>query len=406
MRNVVFVAPFFREETLRFIAAVAALPGVRVSLVSQDPASALPPAIRSRLAAHFRVDDGLDAGALLEAVKAVRRGVGGPDRLLGTLEELQVPLGRIRDELGIPGMGGDAARNFRDKARMKEVLSAAGLPCARYELVTDADHARRFAHSVGFPVVVKPPEGAGARGTFRVDAPDRLDALLRSLPPSTARPALVEEFLTGEEHSFDSVVLEGRLVWYSINAYRPSPLEVLREPWIQWCVISPRDVDHPRFAAIREVAGPALRALGLESGLSHMEWFQRPDGRVAISEVGARPPGARFTTLISYAHDFDLHGAWARLMVFDEFEPPSRPYAAGAAYLRGQGTGRVRRVGGLDRVRREPGELVVEARLPHEGQSPSGTYEGEGWILVRHPETAVVEDALRRIVTAVRVELE
>jgi len=42
MNNVLFVAPFFLETTLRFVAAAARLPGVRVGLVSQDPLEKLP----------------------------------------------------------------------------------------------------------------------------------------------------------------------------------------------------------------------------------------------------------------------------------------------------------------------------------------------------------------------------
>jgi hypothetical protein len=77
----------------------------------------------------------------------------------------------------------------------------------------------------------------------------------------------------------------------------------------------------------------------------------------------------------------------------------------GCAYLRGQGTGRVREVHGLEQIARELGPLVVEARLPHSGQAPSGSYEGEGYIIVRHAETAVVEDALSKLITRIRVEL-
>ena len=83
----------------------------------------------------------------------------------------------------------------------------------------------------------------------------------------------------------------------------------------------------------------ALKALGMGTGISHMEWFRRNDGSVAISEIAARPPGAQFTTLISYAHDFDMYKAWARLLVFEEFTPPRRDYACGIVFLRGQGTG-------------------------------------------------------------------
>jgi biotin carboxylase len=405
MRNVVFVAPFFQETTLRLVSAVATLPGVRLGLVSQDPETKLPPRLRAAAAAHYRVVHGLDTGALEHAVKAIAARIGSVDRLLGTLEELQVPLGTLRDRLGIEGMGAESAKNFRDKSRMKSVLQAAGVPCARHLLAPTAADARRFAESVGFPLVAKPPAGSGARSTVRVDRAEHLEACLEAMPPAPERPILLEEFVTGEEHSFDSVCLDGAVVWYSISHYAPSPLEVLREPWIQWCVLIPREVERPAYAKIRDAATRALPALGMRDGLSHMEWFLRPDGRVAISEVGARPPGAQFTKLISYAHDFDLYAAWARLAVFDEFEPQPRPYAAGAAYLRGQGRGQVREVTGLEEAFADLGSLVVEYRPPEIGQSASGSYEGEGYVLLRHPETAVIEEALGRIVSRVRVRL-
>jgi hypothetical protein len=404
--NVVFVAPFFLDTTLRFVDAAAGLPGVRLGLVSQDPEEKLPKGLRSKLAGHYRVEDGVALDSLRPALHAMRKAFGSVDRILGTLEQLQVPLGALRDELSVPGLGAEAALNFRDKARMKTVLARAGLPCARHLLATHPEDAFAFAQEVGYPLILKPPAGAGARATYRCDEEKTLGECLSSMRPTPSQPVLVEEFMTGEEHSFDSVVLGGKIVWYSVNDYYPSPIEVLRHPWIQWCVVSPREVDKPRYAAIREAAGPALAALGLENGLSHMEWFLRPDGRIAISEVGARPPGAQFATLISYAHDFDLYREWAKLMVFDRFDPPPRRFAVGAAYLRGQGPGdRVKAVHGLAEAQREVGDLVVEAKLPQAGQSPSGTYEGEGYVILRHPETEVVERALKRLVERIYVEL-
>ena len=49
--------------------------------------------------------------------------------------------------------------------------------------------------------------------------------------------------------------------------------------------------------------------------------------------------------------------------------------------------------------------MVVESRLPKPGQLSSGSYEGDGYIIVRHPDTAVVTGAMRQLVTSVRVEL-
>jgi D-alanine-D-alanine ligase-like ATP-grasp enzyme len=403
--HVIFAAPFFMDATLRFVRGAAQLPGVDLSLVSQDPVEKLPPDIRERLAGHWRVDDALDPGQLVDAAQNLEKRLGKAVRFIAALEQLQVPLAVAREALGIEGLSAEAARNFRDKARMKNVLRDAGVPCARHALVGDRDAALAFAAEVGFPLVVKPPAGAGGKSTWRLDNAGDLIQLLERHPPDPGRPTLYEEFVYGTEFSFDSVMLGGEFVWHSISRYMPSPLEVLENDWIQWCVMLPRDISGAEFDPIRAAAEAGVRALGLETGLSHMEWFRLADGRIAISEVGARPPGAQFTSLLSYAHDIDFYRAWPQLMVFGEFDPPPRRYAAGAAYIRGQGRGRVRAIHGLDEAQRRFGSLVVEAKLPREGQPPSDSYEGDGYIIVRDPDTAVVEHALTEIVKLIRVEL-
>jgi hypothetical protein len=400
-----FVAPYLLDTTTRFVEAAASLPDVRLALITSEPEDRLPPGLKHRLAGHWRVDDPLDAGQIAWAVEGLRGQLGPVQSLIAVLEQLQVPVARVREHLGIPGMDPVSARNFRDKAQMKTVLRQAGVPCARHRLAISPNEAREFADEVGFPLVVKPPAGAGAKSTFRLDDPHDLHAWLETAPPAPDRPAMIEEFLTGQEGSYDSVMVDGQLIWDSISSYLPTPLEVLRNPWMQWVVLLPRDIGGPEYDEIKKIAPIALRALGLHTGLSHMEWFRRPDGSVAVSEVGARPPGAQITSMLCYAHDFDLYTAWARLMIEGTFDPPERKWAAGTVYLRGQGAGQVRAVHGLDRVAPEVTALVVDSRMPRPGQQSSGSYEGDGFITVRHPDTGVVTAALRQLVTTVRVEL-
>jgi biotin carboxylase len=271
--------------------------------------------------------------------------------------------------------------------------------------VCSAVQAAAFADEVGFPLVAKPPAGAGAQSTFRLDDGDMLRGWLAAVPLSDSDPALLEEFLTGEEHTFDSVTIGGSTVWSSIADYRPPPLEVLRNPWIQWTVLLPRDISGPRYEGIHRWGPSALEALGVTDALTHMEWFARPDGSVAVSEVAARPPGAALTSMHGYAHDFDLYRAWAELVILGRFDVPERRFASGTAYLRGMGHGRVRAVHGLDAVQQQIGHLVVEAHLPRAGQPAATDYVGEGYVIVRDPDTAVVEDALHRLVSGIRVEL-
>lgn len=394
------------QATLKFLEGAARLSGVRLSLISQDPVENLPAPLRHRLAGHWRVNNGLDPEQIVDGARRLGQELGEVMRMFGPLEQLQVPLAVARERMGIPGLSVEAAINFRDKSRMKKVLKRAGVPCARHALVGASEAAQAFVSEVGFPVVVKPPAGAGGKGTYRLDRSSDLGAFLQRYPPDPRQPALYEEFVFGTEYSFDSVMIAGRPVWYSISRYMPSPLEVMENAWIQWRVLLPREISGPEFTPIVDPAFAGLKALGLETGLSHMEWFRLQDDRIAISEVGVRPPGAQFTSLLSYAHDVNFYTAWPQLMVFDTFDPPPRRFAVGAAYIRGQGAGRVRRITGLDAAQKRFGPIVVEAKLPREGQAPSDSYEGDGYVIVRHQDTDVVENALEGIVQSIRVELD
>ena len=183
-----FVAPYLLGATMRFVEAAAGLPDTELALITCDPESRVPDGLRPRLAAHWRIDDPFDAGQIAAAAEALGRHVGPVQRLFGVLEQLQVPLGQVREHLGIAGMDAATARNFRDKAQMKSVLRAAGVPCARYRLADSADAAAGFAAEAGFPLVVKPPAGAGAKSTFRLDDAEDLRVWL-SRRPAGAGPA-------------------------------------------------------------------------------------------------------------------------------------------------------------------------------------------------------------------------
>ena len=330
MRNVVFVVPYAMESTLRFVRGACALEDVRLSVVSQEPPARLPENIRSRLTAHERVADCLDAEQLTRAVRKIAAETGSDvQALIGILEPLQETLAEVRETLGIRGMDRREALNFRDKSRMKDVLRENDVPCAKHALAHNRAEALAFAESCGYPLVAKPPAGAGARNTLRVESTTELEGYLRTMPPSQQKPLLLEEFIQGREHSFDAVSINGQHVFHSISHYHPTPLEVMEAPWIQWCVLLPREIAGDEYDDIRAAGKQALSALGMVTGMTHMEWFRRKDGSIAVSEVAARPPGAQFTSLISYAHDRDFYTDWAKLSVF-----ASRGRGAGSAARR------------------------------------------------------------------------
>ena len=319
-----FVAPFLLPATARFVATAAALPNVSLGVITAEPVERLSPELKQLLDGHWRVDDALDPQQLVEAVRGLSQQMGPVERLVGALEQLQVPMAYARKMLGLDGWTWRPRSTSRDKSRMKSVLRAAGVPCARHQLVTHPDEALAFAEAVGFPLVAKPPAGAGAQATYRLDdlsCAARLAA--RRYRPAPRKPGLLEEFLVGDEHTFDSVTVGGETVFSSISDYQPTPLEVLRQPWIQWTVVLPREQNDPRYERIWKVGPAALRALGVRDAVTHMEWFHRPDGSIAVSEVAARPPGAQISSMLGYVHEVDFYRVWAELVILGTSIRPS-----------------------------------------------------------------------------------
>jgi hypothetical protein len=135
-----------------------------------------------------------------------------------------------------------------------------------------------------------------------------------------------------------------------------------------------------------------------------MEWFERTDGSLAIGEIAQRPPGPQLCQMTGVVHDIDIYRAWARAVVFGELDAPwERKYAAGCAYIRGIGRGRVIAVTGVREVHEAAGPFLVEAKLPTIGAKKSDSYEGDGYIVVRHESTEKVKELITTIVQTIKV---
>ncbi|MBX3260653.1 MAG: ATP-grasp domain-containing protein [Labilithrix sp.] len=400
-RNVIFVAPFPVDTTMRFVRAASKLDDVRLLGVCHTP----PEGEDARLYHDVvRVTKPLDLGDVLDGVEVLRRRHGQPYRLIGILEPLMVELAEARARFGIDGTRPAVADLFRDKARMKDALRAAGLPVARHRLVKSEADARGFAEEVGFPMVLKPPAGMGAKATFRVSSLDALLRALRGMRVDAGAPVLAEEMLRGREHSFETITIGGKAKTWSISDYLPSCLEVVENAWIQWSNVLPRELDAPVHDAARAMGFAAIEALGLDSGMTHMEWFEKPDGSLAIGEIAQRPPGANITRMTGLAHDVDPYRAWARAVVDGELDAPwTRKYAVGCAYLRGMGQGRIVHVTGVHETHEAVGKWVVEAKLPTLGATKADSYEGDGYVIVRHESTDAVRAMIKEIIETVKV---
>ena len=405
MKNIVFYAPNIGINTLRFIRPVRNLPDVHLIGIGQDS-----PHYLSQLGHVFdkyiRLENAEDPAQIEDAIRRIHSQYK-IDAILNILEFAQQILSRIREKYGIPGIGIETARRFRDKAYMKQILRENDINCANFQRVESLEAAQKFIEQNGLPVVSKPLGGAGAVDTFVINTQEEVIPRLEQMKISPSNPAIIEEFIEGEEGSFDTLTLHGQIKFFSMTTYFPGPMDAMLNPWIQIIFNLNKDIiDHPDYEDVRQAGHSVIKAMGLDTSITHMEWFRRKkDGKIYIGEIAARPPGEPIPGLHNYCHDISLFDAWAKLMVNKEYDlKPERKYHVSCARLRAQGMGtHIREIHNLDIVERKVGHLIIDHRIAPVGAPKTSSYMGESYIFCRGDNFEEVFAATRFITEQVKI---
>jgi hypothetical protein len=284
---------------------------------------------------------------------------------------------------------------------MKEILRAAGIPCAQSTGAASAGEVRAFAATVGFPLILKPRSAAGASGTHRADTPEDLERIIRASGVDHGTPVAVEEFIEGHEGFYDTLTIEGEVVHEFVSHYYPNVLEAMRTRWISPQFIATNRVDQAAgYAELKELGRKVITALGIGTSATHMEWFYGPKG-LKFSEIGCRPPGVRAWDLYCAGNEVDLYREWAMAIVHGRpSQTLSRRYAAGIIALRPDRDGAIQSYEGVEQIQREFGAWIIDSHLPPAGTPTQGVeagYMANAWIRMRHPDY----DELRRMLDAV-----
>jgi hypothetical protein len=386
-----------------FVRGLAAV-GARVYGLGEQPEATLPAGVRGALSGYLQVRSLWDEDATLRQVLRVASR-GAPDRVECLWEPGVVLAARLREALGVPGMRVDQAIRFRDKERMKEALDGAGIRTPRHARATTERACREAAERIGYPLIVKPIAGAGSADTHRVDGRDDLERLLPRV--RHVEQVSFEEFIDGEEYTFDTICAGGRILYHNVSWYRPRPLIGRSLEWVSPQTVALREPDLAALAPGRAMGRAVIEALGFEEGFSHMEWFLMPSGEAVFGEIAARPPGALSVDVMNFACDIDTYRGWAEAVIEGRLrQTVRRRYNAAVIFKRAQGSGRIREVRGLERLvsRYRPHVVAVDV-LPVGAprRDWKQTLLSDGHVIVRHPDLQATLEMADRVGTDVQL---
>jgi biotin carboxylase len=383
--NVVFLAPSYPPEMQQYTRGLAEV-GANVFGVGDTPRRGLPASLKPHLADYFQVPRIMDENDVIKRVSAWLRG-RQVDRVLSNWEPLVILAARLRERFGLPGMTVSQVIGFRDKQVMKERVKAAGLRVPHSFKVKTEREIREAAERIGYPLILKPIAGAGSADTYKVNSKPELESAIAAM--RHVEVASCEEYVDGEEFTYDTVSIGGKPAYENVAAYLPKPLIARSEEWISPVIITVRDLDQPKLKPGLALGRKVLKALEMGDGFTHMEWYLTSKGEAVFGEIGCRPGGAHLVDQMNYTGDIDLFREWARVACWRTFEASTRrKYNAGIVFKRALGQGRITRITGLKDYLRRFGDWVVEEQLLRPGtprRNWKQTLLSDGHILVRHP---------------------
>ena len=382
--------------------------GARVSALGLRAPSALDAGLRRRLDAYVPVRELASPTAIADAVRDLGR--GRPVDLLETGDEaLVLPVAQAREALGLPGLSVRSATLCRDKAAMKDVLRAAGIPCAASEAVSTLEAARRFAEREGFPLIVKPRAALGGLGTSRADDVRSLEAAVKRLGIDGGTSVQLEEFVEGHEGFYDTLSVDGAPVHEFVAHYYPSVLTALEDRRVSPQIAATNRVEESGYDALRAMGRRVIEVLGIGTSATHMEWFFGPKG-LKFSEIGARPPGERIFDLHSAGNDMDVWTEWAQVVLHRRPRAtPSRRFATGSVQVRPPRDGRIAGYRHLEEVVERIRPFLFDHHIPAPGAPTDPIHKGylnNVWFRLRHPDYDALCAMMTYVGERLGVELE
>lgn len=402
--NIIFVEPSFPYNQREFVRGLAEA-GANVIGVGERPQEYLSDEVKRHLSLYVQVQSVVHEPSMLKAVKQIQSKVW-VDRIEATVEAHIMAAAKVREAAGIPGTSVRTAYLCRDKPAMKDVLRKAGIPCAQSTRAADPETARAFAAQVGYPLIIKPPAGAGAAGTWKVRSASELENVMVESGLADGAEVAIEEFIEGHEGYLDTLSINGEVAHEFITHYYPNVLTAMRERWISPQMVTTNRIEAKGYREVRQMARDVIKALDIGTSATHMEWFAGPKG-LKFSEIGCRPPGVGQWDVYNAANDFDLYREWANALVHGKpYKQPSRRFSAGMIALRPTQDGRITGYAGLESIQKAYGDCIVASHLPPVGsgtQPVEGGYMANAWMRVRHPDYDTLRHIMNTIGESVKV---
>jgi len=216
------------------------------------------------------------------------------DGVMTIASESAVTVASVAEALDLPGLGPKFAIWATDKVKRQKLFRKHNVPSPYFASATSVEQGIIQAQKIGWPVVVKPADSAGSRGVRKVNCPEEMaDAVSEIRKYSTAPEFLIEEFLSGTEHSIEGIVINGKVYWTGFSDRNYDKKEIYPPYFLEDGDTLPSALSREMLEKVYSVSTQAVHALGINWGPAKGDILIDKQGPKVL-EMAARLSGDYF----------------------------------------------------------------------------------------------------------------
>lgn len=214
-----------------------------------------------------------------------------------------ITIGKVCEEMGLSGIGYEAAKIASNKILMKQKYEEYGVRTARFRQLHFSDDVLEKTKGLQFPLIFKAVDSSGSRGIIRVNSKEEFEqARLLVKENSKTDSYIVEEFIEGKEFGAQAFVYHGK-----VQFILPHGDYVFQgDTGVPIGHYAPYDLSEEQLEDTRNQLTKAIAAMHLDNCAVNADFIMK-DGKTYVLELGGRSGATCLAELVSIYYGYDYY---------------------------------------------------------------------------------------------------
>lgn len=256
------------------------------------------------LADSFHLVSIIDAEAVLEVAK--KENIDG---IAANTEAAMKVVAYVAENMQLVGNSVSAIETLASKKMFRKMQKECGMFAPSYFEVSTLAELNEKIGGMKFPVIIKPSESSGTRGTTKIASADETEKIEQAyeLCRSFSRNDLVtvEEYIKMPSLTViegDIFVNGGEILWDGLFLTKRSAAA----PMIPMTYMFPIRLEEDRYERVKRDLAAAVKNSGIKHGQYNAEAYFTEEGELFIIEINARQGGNQIPRAIKLHSGIDM----------------------------------------------------------------------------------------------------